>query len=83
MKLTQQKSDILDPKPTEQGFIVGKYDDPMMYAAIPVAGTDKQLAIIHQGNIIKYCRNRQSALNFIQKQSKKKQLSPLKCHYDY
>ena len=72
MKLTQQKSDILDPKPTEQGFIVGKYDDPMMYAAVPVAGTDKQLAIIHQGNIIKYCRNRQSALNFIQKQSKKK-----------
>jgi hypothetical protein len=72
MKLTQQKSDILDPKPTEQGFIVGKYDDPMMYAAIPVAGTDKQLAIIHQGNVIKYCRNRQSALNFIQKQGKKK-----------
>ena len=72
MKLTQQKSDILDPKPTEQGFIVGKYDDPMMYAAVPVAGTDKQLAIIHQGNVIKYCRNRQSALNFIQKQSKKK-----------
>jgi len=72
MKLTQQKSDILDPRPTEQGFIVGKYDDPMMYAAIPVAGTDKQLAIIHQGNVIKYCRNRQSALNFIQKQSKKK-----------
>ena len=72
MKLTQQKSDILDPKPTEQGFIVGKYDDPMMYAAIPVAGTDKQLAIIHQGNVIKYCRNRQSALNFIQRQSKKK-----------
>ena len=72
MKLTQQKSDILDPKPTEQVFIVGKYDDPMMYAAIPVAGTDKQLAIIHQGNVIKYCRNRQSALNFIQKQSKKK-----------
>ena len=72
MKLTQQKSDILDPKPTEQGFIVGKYDDPMMYAAIPVAGTDKQLAIIHQGNVIKYCRNRQSALNFIQKQGEKK-----------
>ena len=72
MKLIQQKSDILDPKPTEQGFIVGKYDDPMMYAAISVAGTDKQLAIIHQGNVIKYCRNRQSALNFIQKHSKKK-----------
>ena len=72
MKLIQQRSDILDPKPTEQGFIVGKYDDPMMYAAVPIAGTDKQLAIIHQGNVIKYCRNRQSALNFIQRQSKKK-----------
>ena len=72
MKLIQQKSDILDPKPTEQGFIVGKYDDPMMYAAVPIAGTDKQLAIIHQGNVIKYCRNRQSALNFIQRQSNKK-----------
>ena len=72
MKLTQQKSDILDPKPSEQGFIVGKYDDPLMYAAVPIAGTDKQLAIIHQGNVIKYCRNRQSALNFIQRQSNKK-----------
>ena len=72
MKLTQQKSDILDPKPSEQGFIVGKYDDPLMYAAVPVAGSDTKLAIIHQGNVIKYCRNRQSALNFIQKQSKKK-----------
>ena len=72
MKLIQQRSDILDPKPTEQGFIVGKYDDPMMYAAVPIAGTDKQLAIIHQGNVIKYCRNRQSALNFIQRQSNKK-----------
>ena len=72
MKLTQQRSDILDPKPSEQGFIVGKYDDPLMYAAVPVAGSDKKLAIIHQGNVIKYCRNRQSALNFIQKQSKKK-----------
>ena len=72
MRLTQQKSDILDPKPTEQGFIVGKYDDPMMYAAVPVAGSDTKLAIIHQGNVIKYCRNRQSALNFIQKHSKKK-----------
>jgi len=72
MKLTQQKSDILDPKPSEQGFIVGKYSDPLMYAAVPVAGSDTKLAIIHQGNILKYCRNRQSALNFIKKRSKKK-----------
>ena len=40
MKLTQQRSDILDPKPSEQGFIVGKYDDPLIYAAVPIAGTD-------------------------------------------
>ena len=72
MKLTQQKSDILDPKPSEQGFIVGKYNDPMMYAAVPVGNSNTKLAIVYQGNIIKYCRNRQSALNFIQKQSKKK-----------
>ena len=72
MKIINHKSNILDPKPTEQGFIVGKYSDPLMYAAVPVAGSTTKLAIIHQGNIIKYCRNRQSALNFIKKQSKKK-----------
>jgi hypothetical protein len=71
MKLTQQRSDILDPKPTEQGFIVGKYDDPLMYAAVSVAGSDTKLAIIHQGNVIKYCRNRKSAINFISKHKKK------------
>ena len=49
MKLTQQRSDILDPKPTEQGFIIGKYDDPMMYAAVPICGSDTKLAIVHQG----------------------------------
>ena len=72
MKIINHKSNILDPKPTEQGFIVGKHSDPLMYAAVPVAGSTTKLAIIHQGNIIKYCRNRQSALNFIQKRSKKK-----------
>ncbi len=75
MKLSQNKSDILDSKPVEQGFIVGKYDDPLMYGAIPIAGNDTKLAIVHQGNILKYCRNRQSAVNFIknhQKQNKKK-----------
>ena len=71
MKVTQTKTTILDTKPVEEGFIVGKYDDPMMYAAVPIAGTDKQLAIIHQGNVIKYCRNRKSAINFINKHKKK------------
>ena len=30
MKITQTKSTILDAKPVEEGFIVGKYDDPMI-----------------------------------------------------
>jgi|TARA_R100001460_G_scaffold34001_2_gene66284 hypothetical protein len=71
MKLTQQKSDILDPKPSEQGFIVGKYNDPMMYAAVPVGNSNTKLAIVHQGWVIKVCRNRQSAINYINKHKKK------------
>ena len=71
MKISQQKSDILDPKPTEQGFIVGKYDDPLMYAAVPIAGSDIKLAVVHQGWVIKVCRNRKSAINFIKKHKKK------------
>ena len=41
MKIEQQKSDILDPNPVEQGFMVGKYEDPLCYAAVPV------LSLIH------------------------------------
>ena len=77
MKITQTKSDILAPKPVEQGFIVGKYEDPMMYAAIPIAGSDTQLAIVHQANVLKVCRNRQSAINFIDKHRKKKSVAKL------
>ena len=62
MKITQTKSTILDAKPVEEGFIVGKYDDPMMYAAIPVGTSDTQLAVVHQANVLKVCRNRQSAI---------------------
>ena len=72
MKLIQQKSDILDPKPVEQGFMVGKYEDPLCYAAVPIMGSTTQLAIIHQGRVIKECRNRQSAINFIEKHRKGK-----------
>ena len=55
--------------------MVGKYEDPLCYAAVPLMGSDAQLSIIHQGKSIKICRNRQSAINFIkkhQKQNKKK-----------
>tara|TARA_B100000085_G_scaffold163788_1_gene148894 strand:+ start:795 stop:1025 length:231 start_codon:yes stop_codon:yes gene_type:complete len=75
MKLTQTKSSILESKPVEEGFLVGKYEDPLMYAAVPLMGSDTQLSIIHQGKSIKICRNRLSAINFIkkhQKQNKKK-----------
>ena len=77
MKLEQQKTTILDPKPVEEGFIIGKYDDPMMYAAIPIAGSSTKLAIVHQANVLKVCRNRQSAINFIQRHSKGKSVAKL------
>ena len=77
MKIDQQKTTILDPKQIEEGFMVGKYEDPLCYAAVPVAGSVTQLAIIHQGSVIKYCRNRQSALNFIERHKKKKSVARL------
>ena len=77
MKKTQQKSDILDPKHAEQGFMIGKYEDPLCYAAVPIAGSNTKLAIIHQSRIIKECRNRQSAINFINKHSKGKSVARL------
>jgi len=77
MKISQQKSDILDPKPVEQGFIVGKYDDPMMYAAVPIAGSNTKLAVVHQANVLKVCRNRQSAVNFIERHRKGKSVAKL------
>ena len=77
MKLTQQKSSILEPKPVEQGFMVGKYEDPLCYAAVPIAGSNVKLAIIHQGRVIKECRNRQSAINFIERHRKGKSVAKL------
>ena len=77
MKITQNKSDILNPKPVEQGFIVGKYDDPLMYAAVPIAGSNTKLAVIHQANVLKVCRNRQSAVNFIERHRKGKSVAKL------
>ena len=77
MKITETKRSILDPKPVEEGFIIGKYTDPLMYAAIPMCGSDTQLAIIHQGQQLKICRNRKSALSFIAKHSKGKSVAKL------
>ena len=77
MKKTQQKSDILDPKHAEQGFMIGKYEDPLCYAAVPIAGSNTKLPIIHQGKILKECRNRQSAMNFIDRHRKGKSVAKL------
>jgi|TARA_A100001515_G_scaffold97209_1_gene78109 hypothetical protein len=77
MKVTQTKTTILDTKPVEEGFIVGKYDDPMMYAAVPIGGSTTQLAVVHQANVLKVCRNRQSALNFIERHRKGKSVAKL------
>ena len=77
MKLEQQKTTILDPKQVEEGFIIGKYDDPMMYAAVPIAGSDTKLAVVHQANVLKVCRNRQSAINFIDRHKRKKSVARL------
>ena len=77
MKLEQQKTTILDPKPVEEGFIIGKYDDPMMYAAVPIARSDTKLAVVHQANVLKVCRNRQSAISFIDRHKRKKSVARL------
>ena len=77
MRITYTKTSLLDAKPYEEGFIVGKYDDPMMYAAVPIGGSDTQLAVVHQANVLKVCRNRQSALNFIDRHRKKKTVAKL------
>lgn len=72
MKITYTKTSMLDAKPYEEGFIVGKYDDPMMYAAVPVAGSTTKLAVVHQANVLKVCRNKQSAITFIDKHKKRR-----------
>ena len=72
MRITYTKTSLLDAKPYEEGFIVGKYDDPMMYAAVPVAGSTTKLAVVHQANVLKVCRNRHSAITFIDKNKKRR-----------
>ena len=72
MKIINYNSTILEPVNQETGFITGKYEDPNVYAAVPVAGSTTRLAVIFKGNVIKECRNRQSAINFIDKHSRSK-----------
>ena len=73
MKIINHNSHILDPVNIEAGFMVGKYEDENSYAAVPVFGYTTRLAVIFKGEVIKECRNRQSAINFIDKHRKRKQ----------
>jgi hypothetical protein len=75
MKITYTRTSLLNAKPYEEGFIIGKYDDPMMYAAVPIAGSTTKLAVVHQANVLKVCRNRQSAINFIDKHKRSRKKS--------
>ena len=52
-------------KDTKRGFATNDG-----YYAIPSKG--KSLAIVHNGEILKFCRNEQSARNFVDKLRKKK-----------
>lgn len=69
MKQAPTNSTILNANPGPLGFVS---DNEMTYAAVPMGISSTKLAIIHDGKIIKVCRNRQSALNFISKQQKRK-----------
>ena len=40
------------------------------YYAVPVLGSETRLCIVHEGEIIKTCRNEKSARNFITKHRK-------------
>lgn len=61
----------------ENGFIVGKWEDPDVYAAVPLGVDSTQLMIIHKGQQIKVCRNEKSARNFIDKHRKGKSVAEL------
>ena len=67
---TQQptNSSILDANPGPLSFTVGDWNDPIgFYAAVPC---NKGLAIVNQAEVIKVCRNTQSARNYITKHQK-------------
>ena len=67
VKIREHNSSILDAKPEEAGFWVGKN---MEFAAIPLSGSKTKLVVFHNGKQQKVCRNRLSAINYIQKQLK-------------
>ena len=60
-------SNILEPSPPPNGFIIGEGD--LLYACVPCG---KKLMIIHKGCQLKVCNNETSARNFIKKHQKRR-----------
>ena len=54
-------------KDCEQGFATNDG-----YYAVPIAGSKTKLMVIHEGELLKECRNESSARNFIAKHKKSK-----------
>ena len=54
-------------KDCEQGFATNDG-----YYAVPIAGSKTKLMVIHEGELLKECRNESSARNFIAKHKKRK-----------
>ena len=59
-------SHILNSQPGPMGFVIGNGE----YAAIPMMGSTTKLMVIHNDLQLKVCRNRQSAMSFIDKHRK-------------
>ena len=54
-------------KDCEEGF-----STPYGYYAVPIMGCSSKLGVIHEGELLKVCRNESSARNFILKHKKSK-----------
>ena len=54
-------------KDCEQGFATNDG-----YYAVPIMGSKTKLVVIHEGELLKECRNESSARNFIAKHNKSK-----------
>jgi hypothetical protein len=54
-------------KDCEQGFATNDG-----YYAVPIMGSNTKLMVIHEGELLKECRNESSARNFILKHKKSK-----------
>ena len=68
MSFQYTNSGILDPKVPVFPIVIGDGE----IVAIPVVGSTTKLMVIHNGQPVKVCRNRQSALTLIDKLRKRR-----------